>query len=164
MGAAASIGLGVAACGSSGDDSGDTATRSGSLSDAASAASVADAGWPACTYDPTVLALTSAEAGVAPVGVSRTYLSCALGDATEDCASDDPSSCSDHGAGIVGATEDVCTPQCSLDEYAVDYDVGPQVGADGGGFVPTAPVLPAACRSLLAGPGGGLTYCCPCGG
>ena len=47
-----------------------------------------------------------------------------------------------------------CEDQCDADEYAVEC----------GGVGPApSPPLPAGCRSLLSGPGGGITGCCPCG-
>jgi len=45
-----------------------------------------------------------------------------------------------------------CTNECIPTEYAVSC------GGPGGG-VP----LPSGCRSLLAGPGGSVQGCCPCG-
>jgi hypothetical protein len=84
----------------------------------------------------------------------RAYLKCDLpGGVTELCLSDDPTRCPDEGVSG-GAAAMSCSDQCAADEYAVACGrIGPNVGS-------AAP--PDGCRSLLAGPGGGISYCCPC--
>jgi hypothetical protein len=109
-------------------------------------AGVAGADVPACKRDGAL----SPDAAAAACRSSRTYLRCDLGlGAAELCGSDDPHACPD------GSPADHCQMLCEPNEYFVACgSVGPAI--------PPAPEPAAGCRSLPAGPGGGVPYCCPC--
>jgi hypothetical protein len=125
-----------------------TSTPDASVGDAAPG----DASLPACSwlaiYDPTD---ASSERGQCVA--ARVYLSCSGSNGGgEDCMSNDPMHC--PGPDLTpGVTYSNCQNQCRSDEYAL--------GCGGPGPGPW-PQPPATCRSLLAGPGGGTSACCPC--
>jgi hypothetical protein len=120
---------------SSGADGGDATAAHGSSDDGA---------LPACTWPASL-----DDAAPRPCSAARAYVTCQYpGGAGSDCMSNDPTTC----PGAPGAS---CTDLCHADEYAV--------GCGGIGPAPSPPI-PAGCRSLPSGPGGGTTGCCPCGG
>lgn len=99
--------------------------------------------------------LNSMNAAQVNWGAARFWLQCSLtGGVTEDCLSDDAIACSepDQAAGKVLG----CTSRCAADEYGLFYGgVGPMAA-------PPSIALPAGCRIDLTGPGGPVSYCCPC--
>jgi hypothetical protein len=116
------------------------------LAAACSSSSPTSTALPACTWP---AALDPPDVSTTACVAARTYLSCKLPNGGgEDCLSNDPTRCS---GGIAGPT---CTDLCNANEYAV---------ACGGPGPAQPPPLPSGCRSLLAGPGGGISGCCPCG-
>jgi len=96
------------------------------------------------------------DAGPGGCRAARTYVRCQdpAGDGCL-CASDGTQSC--DCSGVVSGGPWTCDYACAADQYTVSCgSVGPSAQP------PPAP--PAGCTSLLANPGGVITYCCPCGG
>ncbi len=98
---------------------------------------------PACTWPASL-----DDAAPRQCSAARAYVACQYPGGGSDCMSNDPTAC----PGAPGAS---CTDLCAADEYAV--------GCGGVGPAPSPPI-PAGCRSLPSGPGGGTVGCCPCGG
>ncbi len=106
------------------------------------ASTEASATLPACSWPASL-----DDAAPRQCSAARAYVACNLtSGVSEDCMSDDPTTCPDASAAS-------CTDLCHADEYAV--------GCGGVGPEPSPP-LPSGCRSLPAGPGGGVLGCCPC--
>jgi hypothetical protein len=95
-----------------------------------------DGGLPACTWPASF-----DDAAPQQCSAARAYVACQDGDR---CMSSDPTTC----PGEPGAS---CTDVCNPNEYAV-------------GCVPNSSApLPAGCRGVFSGNGGGVVGCCPCG-
>jgi len=102
-----------------------------------------DAALPSCTWPASL-----DDAAPRQCSAARAYVACEYpGGAGESCMSNDPTTCS-------GASGASCTDLCNPNEYAV--------GCGGVGPAPSPPI-PAGCRALSSGPGGGSLGCCPCG-
>jgi hypothetical protein len=95
-----------------------------------------DGALPACTWPASL-----DDAAPPQCSAARAYVACQDGDL---CMSNDPTTC----PGVPGAS---CTDMCNANEYAV------------GCVGPLAPPLPAECRGVFSGNGGGAVGCCPCG-
>jgi hypothetical protein len=82
---------------------------------------------------------------------ARTIVSCGVPNGGGViCLSNDPTQCPPDPNNVPGP----CRAECKADEYAA------ACGGVGPGPVPDPP---AGCRPLFAGPGGGESFCCPCG-
>lgn len=103
-----------------------------------------DGALPACTWPASL-----DDAAPRQCSAARAYVACEFtgGGGGTDCMSNDSITC----PGASGAS---CTDLCNAKEYAV--------GCGGVGPAPSPP-LPAGCRGLPSGPGGGVSGCCPCG-
>ena len=112
---------------------------------------------PACPY-----ATGDSDSGTAAgITYGRTFLECELGNGSESCLSNDPTTCPDHGASV-GGTIISCSNQCEETQYGISVDLGVTSGADGGTYIPTAPVLPSSCEQESANLAGVAFYCCDC--
>jgi hypothetical protein len=106
---------------------------------------------PACTWPAGLGTLEAPVSGACTA--ARVALSCdGSNGGGEDCLSDQLGECPGPDA-TPGVTYSNCMNRCNPDEYAVSC------GGPGPGPYPSPP---SGCRSVLAGPGGGQTFCCPC--
>jgi hypothetical protein len=108
---------------------------------------------PACSWPAS---LDAPDADTTQCVAARTYLSCTFASGIgEDCMSSSATRCPGTGPAVGGAAGPAtCTNLCNADEYAVGC---------GGPGPARPPPLPSGCRNLPAGPGGGISGCCPCG-
>ena len=112
---------------------------------------------PACPYARNIAG------GTAMVTYGRVFLDCELGSGGEECVSNDPTVCPDHGSSVNGGGTTIsCSNQCADDQFAISVDLRVQTGADGGELEPTSPDIPATCDLTSENPGGGAVYCCDC--
>jgi hypothetical protein len=145
----------VTACGArvdvGGPNEGGTVADSSKPADSRTSETTSSTSLPTCTWPASLDPVDgSSDACVA----ARTYLACQDSNGGgEDCLSNDPTQCPGPDL-TAGVTYSACVDQCHANEYAV--------GCGGIGPGPS-PSLPAGCRNLPAGPGGGSVGCCPCG-